>query len=108
MSRLDQLTKLYESDPSDPFLTYGIGLEHSNAGDFETAIQWLDKTLEIDAGYCYAYFQKAKALSEMGKDDDARATAQEGIRQAGSIDPATGVARDAHAQSELSELLTML
>ncbi len=28
--RLEQLTKLHEADPSDPFCTYGIALEHAN------------------------------------------------------------------------------
>ena len=99
--RLDQLQKLYDLDPSDPFVTYGIALEKGKAGQFADAIQWLDKTLQLDCHYHYAYFQKAKMLSETGDDTTAKAVLEAGLRIAHEDD-------DAQAKRELAELLESL
>ncbi|MEX0775848.1 MAG: tetratricopeptide repeat protein [Phycisphaeraceae bacterium] len=99
--RLDQLKKLHEADPADPFCTYGIALEHAKAGRRDDAIAWLDKTLELDGQYCYAYFQKGKILSEMGREDEARAVLELGMavgRKAGNPDAL-------HAAEEMATLL---
>ncbi len=96
--RLEQLHKLHKADPQDPFCTYGIALEHSKAEEFDTAIEWLDKTIALDADYFYAYFQKAKAYMEKGDDDQAKAVLETGIQRAN----AKG---DAHAASEMQDLM---
>ena len=100
-SRLEQLTKLHAADPKDPFCTYGIALEHAKAQQFTDALQWLDKTLDVDSQYCYAYFQKAKMFIEMGDENAARQVLQTGIgvaRKAGNPDAA-------HAAEEMGALL---
>lgn len=99
--RLEQLQKLHQADPNDPFLTYGIALELSKAGQEEDALAWLDKTLERDAGYHYAYFQKGRVLSSLGRVEEARAVIRAGIDKASA-------AGDMHAASELSGLLQSL
>jgi len=96
--RLQQLTKMFEADSADPFLPYGIALEHAKQEDFEAALQWLDKTLQIDPQYCYAYYQKAKMFSELGDEDKAVAVLEEGMNVAVK-------AGDDHARSEMAELL---
>lgn len=96
--RLAQLQKLHAADPRDPFLTYGIALEHAKAGSHDEAITWLDATLAIDRLYCYAYFQKAKMLDEKGENDAAKAVLQEGMKAAKE-------AGDEHAASEIATLL---
>ncbi len=101
MSRLDQLHKLLKLTPSDPFLTYGIALEHKKAGELPQAVEWLDKTIEIDAAYCYAYYQKGQVLEQLGDADAARRTYRQGIAAATE-------AGDAHAQGELQGALDML
>ena len=95
--RMPQLCKLHEADPSDVDVPYMIALEHAKAEEHATAIDWLDKTLALDAGYHYAYFQKAKMLSELGEDQDALAVLDAGITRATA---------DGHAKaaSELEEL----
>ncbi len=97
-NRLDRLTKLYEADPNDPFCAYGIAMEHAKAQRHQEAIGWLDKTLALDAHYCYAFYQKARMLSEMGQPDQARDTLQQGMRVAQD-------AGDEHARSEMAQLL---
>ncbi|MFI4859379.1 MAG: hypothetical protein ACIAXF_01730, partial [Phycisphaerales bacterium JB063] len=76
-------------------------LEHGNAERFEDAINWLDKALALNAHYHYAYFQKAKMLSELGEDTDAVATLDAGIAKAAA-------ANDGKALGELQELRGML
>jgi tetratricopeptide (TPR) repeat protein len=99
--RLNQLTRLHQADPADPFCTYGIALEHAKAGRTQEAIAWLDKTLAIDANYCYAYYQKGRLLAEAGREDEARAVLRHGIatgRKHGSPD-------SIHAAEEMTALL---
>lgn len=81
-NRLEQLTKLLAIDPDDADVPYMIALEHAKADDPETAVVWLDKALALDPRYHYAYFQKAKMLSELGEDEDALAVVDAGIAQA--------------------------
>ncbi|XAM00977.1 hypothetical protein OT109_06230 [Phycisphaeraceae bacterium D3-23] len=99
--RLHKLEQMHAGDPADADLPYMIAIEHGNAERFDDAITWLDKTLALDAHYHYAYFQKAKMLSELGDDDDAVAVLDEGIAQAAA-------ANDGKALGELQELRGML
>ncbi len=100
-SRLEQLTKLHEADPTDPFCAYGIALEHVKAQQHDEAIRWFDKTIEADPAYCYAYYHKAKLLIDIGQDESARAVLRVGLETATQ-------AGDDHAHSEITELLESL
>src|SRR3954467_3112655 len=53
--RLEKLRKMLERDPNDTFLLYGVALEHKKLGDSKTAIEYLDRVIAADPGYCYAY-----------------------------------------------------
>lgn len=99
--RLPQLQALHAADPDDADLPYMIGVEHGNAERFDEAIIWLDKALALDPHYHYAYFQKAKMLSELGEDGDAVTVLDEGIAKAAA-------ANDGKALGELQELRGML
>ncbi|MBC7785697.1 MAG: hypothetical protein H7144_17860 [Burkholderiales bacterium] len=101
MSRLDQLKTLLERTPTDPFLTYGIALEHKKLNETTEAIQWLDRTIGLDVNYCYAYYQKGQILETTGDTDAARSAYLAGIKSAQA-------AGDAHAQGELQGALDML
>ncbi len=109
-TRYEQLEKLHAADPADADITYMIAMEHTkldgdpgddpggaSSSDPAAVIDWLNKTLDLDPNYLYAYFQKAKAQSEQGHDPLAKATLQLGIQKAKS-------ALDSKAVSELSEL----
>jgi len=100
-TRLEQLHKLLAMTPTDPFLTYGIALELKKAAELPQAVEWLDKTIGLDASYCYAYYQKGQVLEQLGDADAARRTYRLGIAAAGE-------AGDAHAQGELQGALDML
>jgi len=99
--RMAQLQKMLERTPNDPFLLYGLALEYKKAGDFPTALQYLRKTTEIDAGYCYAYFQRGQVYEAMGDVPSARQAYLEGI-------DAAAKKGDQHARSELEGALGMI
>jgi tetratricopeptide (TPR) repeat protein len=100
-ARLQQLLQLHQADPQDPFCAYGIAMEHAKQGQLGQAIEWLDKTLAIDARYCYAYYQKARLRAEQG----SIVAAREALGQGMAIAKQTG---DDHAYHEMAELLASL
>ncbi|QNN23625.1 tetratricopeptide repeat protein [Planctomycetales bacterium ZRK34] len=95
--RLSQLMRFYDQDPTDAFCTYGIAMEHNKVGRHDQAVQWLDRTLEIDPNHAYAHYQKAVALAEMGQRADAQAAIDAGLEAAKR-------SGDAHAAEELAAL----
>lgn len=101
MERLAKLQQLHQADPADPFLTYGIALEHAKAAQHDQALHWLDRTLQIDEKYCYAYYQKARVLLQLDQNDQARQVLTQGLGKAQA-------AGDQHAASEIRELLASL
>ncbi len=95
--RLEQLLDFYRKDASDPFVTYGIAMEYFKAGDVGQGLHWLDATIALDADYAYAYYQKARALAEDGRAEEARAAIEQGLAAASRKG-------DSHAASELATL----
>ena len=98
MPTIAQLENLLSLDPNDPFVHYGLGQEHANAGDYQQAIDCYDKVLELDPNYCYAYYFKGQSLHDLGQTDDAILVIQSGIKAAKGI-------KDSHAAAELNGLL---
>jgi tetratricopeptide (TPR) repeat protein len=99
--RLEKLHKMLERDPNDAFLLYGVALEHKKLGDAAKAIEFLDRVIAADPGYCYAYFQKGQVLESRGDSAGARETYESGIAAAKEKG-------DAHAQGEIEGALSML
>lgn len=95
--RLAQLLKFHDSDPADTFATYGIAMEHVKAGDTDSALAWLDKTLAIDGDYAYAWYQKAAALVASGRTEEAKPVIEDGLAAAKR-------SGDTHAAEELAVL----
>ncbi|HEX8340037.1 MAG TPA: hypothetical protein VF624_03935 [Tepidisphaeraceae bacterium] len=101
MSRMQQLHQLLSKTPDDPFLLYGIALEHKKAGEPQQAVEFLNKTIAVDAGYCYAYYQKGQIYESIDDYDAARGAYQAGLA-------AAKTAGDAHAASEIEAALEAL
>lgn len=99
--RLARLLGMHAADPGDPFCTYGIAQEHARAGRNQEAVEWYDRTIDLDPSYCYAYFHKARSLEDLGRNDDACAALRCGIE-------AARAAKDGHALAELSGYLDQL
>jgi tetratricopeptide (TPR) repeat protein len=99
--RAKKLETMLAKTPGDPFLLYGLAMEHKKAGDHGKAIDYLDRTLQADAGYCYAYFQKGQTFELDGRIDEAKNVYRKGI--AAAIKKG-----DEHARSEIEGALQMI
>lgn len=98
MPSIAQLSKLLESTPSDPFLLYGLAIEHARLGQVDEACQAFDRCLAADATYCYAYFHKGKTLLDAGRGAEGLAVLRAGLLAARTH-------KDFKAQSEIQGLL---
>ena len=96
-----QLQQMLERTPDDAFLLYGIALEYKKTKEPELAMKYLQRVIEVDPGYCYAYFQRGQIQESMGDIEAAKSTYLAGI-------DAAGRKGDAHARSELEGALSMI
>lgn len=99
--RLPKILQMLEAKPGDTFLLYAAAMEYKKANDIARALEYLDRTVQFDPSYAYAYFQKGQVHEMQGEIDLARQTYLAGIdaaRQKG----------DSHAASELQGALEML
>lgn len=99
--RLQKLLAMLEKTPGDPFLLYGVAMEHKKGSDVAAAVDFLDRTIAADAGYCYAYYQKGLLLESSGDLDAARRTYRDGMAAADR-------SGDAQAKGEIEAALTLL
>jgi tetratricopeptide (TPR) repeat protein len=99
--RLAKLQQMLAREPNDTFLLYGIALEHKKLSEPAKAIEFLDRVVELDPGYCYAYHQKGLVFESNGDLDAAKASYRAGIEAA----RAKG---DTHAQGEIEAALAMI
>jgi tetratricopeptide (TPR) repeat protein len=99
--RLQKLQAMLAATPDDPFLLYGIAMEHKKADDGKAALEFLDRTIAADPGYCYAYYQKGLVLESTGDLDKAKATYRDGMTAADRKG-------DAHARGEIEAALMLL
>ena len=70
--RLEKLQKMLEREPNDPFLLYGIAMEHKKLNDAAAALEFFDRVTRLDPGYCYAYHQKGLVHESQGDTDAAK------------------------------------
>lgn len=99
--RLAQLEALLASSPEDPFLHYGLALEHLHHGDPAEGMRRLEGITEKFPDYQAAYFQLAQALVREDEVEKARGWLEKGIvvaRRVGNL----------HAASEMEGMLLTL
>lgn len=101
MPSLDELRRLLQADPADPFVLYGIAQEHAKRREWAQALDFYDRCLAADPDYCYAYFHKARAQADSGDLPAALGTLRAGLQ-------ASRRAGDHHAASEIQGLLDEL
>ena len=99
--RLSQLRQLLERDPDDTFLLYGIAMEYKKAQDTANAIEYLDRVIRLDPGYCYAYHQRGLVFEGVGDVEAAKQSYREGIEAARK-------AGDEHARQEIEAALATI
>jgi Tfp pilus assembly protein PilF len=101
VSRLEKLKAMLEKSPEDTFLLYALALEYRKSGDTKSTIEYLDRVIQHDWGYCYAYHQKGLALESLGDLEGARTAYRAGIEAAGRKG-------DHHAGEEIAAALVMI
>jgi Flp pilus assembly protein TadD len=97
-SRKQQIEEMLVEDPNDPFLRYGLAMEHVSGGQDEEAVRCFQGLLQVAPDYVPAYMQAGKVLARLNREDEARALYRAGIamaRQKG----------DEHAAGEMEEFL---
>ena len=81
-TRRQQLEDLLADDPNDPFLHYGLAMEHVSAGDDVGAVRRLQQLLTVAPDYVPAYQQAGQVLLRLGRPDEARAVWGRGVEVA--------------------------
>jgi tetratricopeptide (TPR) repeat protein len=99
--RLEKLQKMLEREPNDTFLLYGVALEYKKLDDADNAIKFLNRVIELDPGYCYAYHQKGLTYESLGDSESAKQAYRAGIAAAQKKG-------DAHAAGEIEAALSMI
>ncbi len=85
MPSLDQLKRLLEAEPDDTFLLYGLAQEYAKAGQTAEAIAAYDRVIALEPGHGYAYFHKARALEEAGREAEAAEILRAGLAAARAV-----------------------
>ena len=100
-SRMQKLQQMLEKSPGDTFLLYAVALEFRKSGDAKSALEYLDKVIQHDWGYCYAYHQKGQILESTGQIEAAQQAYRQGIEAAHRKG-------DQHAKEEIAAALAMI
>jgi tetratricopeptide (TPR) repeat protein len=80
--RLTQLRAIESRTPDDPFIRYAIALELLKSKDTDGALDYLARTLAVDADYLYAYYQQGQILEKRGDVPAAKSAYDAGIVRA--------------------------
>ena len=80
--RLKSLLELYDKDPNDSFISYGIALEYISREDYQKAEKYLSSLLKSDPDYVPAYMQLAQIKEKLSCFDEAAVLYKKGIKAA--------------------------
>jgi tetratricopeptide (TPR) repeat protein len=78
-TRKQQIEAMLAEDPQDPFLIYGLAMEHVSLGEDEAAVRCFQALLAIDPNYVPAFMQVSQALIRLGRIAEARSQLSRGI-----------------------------
>jgi Flp pilus assembly protein TadD len=101
--RMEQIEAMLAEDPADPFLRYGLAMEHVGQGDDEAAVNVLKDLIARTAAdpYVPAFLQAGQALIRLGREPEAAAVLRQGIEAARR-------AGDLHALGEMQGFLATI
>ena len=101
MDRIAMLKEILTANPVDSFARYGLALEYSNAGDFETAMTEFATLFRNTPDYTPGYLMAAQTLVKASRVEEAKKTLVDGIAAAQRT-------RNGHALSEMEAMLEEL
>lgn len=97
-SRKQQIEEMLAEDPHDPFLRYGLAMEHVSAGQDDQAVRCFEQLLQTTPDYVPGYMQAGRALARLNRVEEARTMFQAGIAAASQKG-------DQHAAEEMAGFL---
>ena len=100
-SRKQQIEEMLAEDPNDPFLRYGLAMEHVSTGDDLSAVNCLQELIAVAPDYVPAYQQLGQTLVRQGRPVEARQAWRRGVEAAQK----TG---NLHARDEMQGFLDSL
>jgi len=80
-SRLNQLLQFYEEDPKDPFNVYALANEYK-VSDPKKALKYFEILIQDHPSYVATYYHLAHLYIDLGMDDLAKLTFEQGIDMA--------------------------
>ena len=99
--RIAQLKEIISQEPHNHIARYALGLEFTNAGNFEAALSEFRALLVDHPTYVPAYQMMAQTMMRAGMTNEAREAVNKGIDAARAVG-------NAHAQSEMQAMLDEL
>jgi tetratricopeptide (TPR) repeat protein len=81
-TRREKLEQMLADNPDDPFLRYGLAMEHLSQGDQETAVRCFEELLKRSPDYVPGYLQAGQALIRLGRIAEARELLSRGTQVA--------------------------
>lgn len=99
--RLEQILALLREDPGDPFLIYGLAMEHLSLEEPELAANTFRNLMHTHADYLPTYLMLGQTLQRLGKENEAA----EVLRKGAAVAKAAG---NDHALSEIQGLLAIV
>lgn len=99
--RIQKLKEILENDPNDSFSRYALALEYMGMSDLQTAIDELQKVIQLDPQYIPGYHQLGQIFGKLNRTQEAKNVYRKGI----DIAQETGVDKEAkEMREELEEL----
>lgn len=101
VSRIEMLQQFLTEHPNDSFTRYALAMEHSRAGQVDTAMAEFNKLLAKNPDYDAGYFMAAQTLHKAGRVDEAKSYLEKGIASATRNS-------NSHARTEMEAMLDEL
>ncbi len=101
MSRLNQISRMLQADPSDLFLNFALAMEYAKAGRHDEALLQFTRVAELNPNSVPAYFQKADLLVALNRHAEAREVYTAALAAAEK-------SGDKHAAQKVREALALL
>ncbi|HET8827702.1 MAG TPA: tetratricopeptide repeat protein [Pelobium sp.] len=94
IDRLERLLEFFKSEPNDPFLKYALATEYLRLNNTDKALWYYLDLVDKHTDYIGTYYHLGKLYEQLGQQDDALRTYEQGIEVGKRI-------KDQHALSEL-------
>jgi predicted Zn-dependent protease len=99
--RLQKIRTLLADDPTDPFLLYGLGMEHVSIGNEKDAELTFQSLVAEHPAYVPTYLMFAQLLHRLGREPEAATILRQGMSAAKQ-------SGDEHAFGELQAMLALV